>query len=117
VTLTALLSQSATIVRRSPSGTTDDYGNDIPDETTEDVECYLEQRQRDEDDLSGEVSESEYLLIVPAGTVLDTGDEVIVNELAYEMVGAPWEAWNARTGQVGHIEATVKRVAGEDDAS
>ena len=112
-----LLTQTATIIHRSESGTTDDYGNDIPSETQEEVDCYLEQRRRTEDDELGEVSEADYLLILPAGTAIDTGDVAVVDERAYELIGDPWSAHDPDTSADHHIEATVRRTAGEEDLS
>lgn len=104
-------------MRRSDVGVADDYGNATTVETTEAMACYLEQRRRSEDENLGEVSEADYLLVLPAGTDIDTGDEVIVGEHHYEMIGTPWVADNIGSARVGHVEATVRRTAGEEDLS
>lgn len=117
MTLATLLTQPATIVRRSESGVTDAYGNAIPSETSEEVDCYLEQRRRDEAEDQGEVSESDWLLVLPAGTEIDTGDEVVVDARAYEVIGEPWSAHDPLRGGASHVEATLRRTAGAEDVS
>lgn len=113
--LSHLLTRECTIVRRTPSGDTDDYGNDIPAETTTVTVCELQQTQRTEGADAGETSATTWLLILPANTLLDTSDSVSVSGHEYELVGDPWTARNPETGVDHHLEATVQRVAGAED--
>lgn len=118
--LSDLLNRPCTITRRSQSGTTDDYGNDIPAETTVETVCELQQRDRradSEPDLAGELSDTLWLLVLPAETDIDTGDVVEVDGLVYEMFGDPWLARNPRTGEESHVECTLRRTASAEDAS
>jgi hypothetical protein len=115
--LSKLLNRTVTITHRSASTDTDDYGNEIATETTTDTTGELQQQRRDEQDLAGETSDTHWLLILPAGTTIGTGDSVEVDGHVYELVGEPWPARNPRTRAESHIEATLRRVAGSEDAS
>lgn len=119
MTLTALLNRPVTLIARAASGDDDEYGNDKPDETLTATVCELQQRVRDEPDggqgAAGEISRTDWLLILPAGTPARTGDAAFIDGQIYELVGDPWIARNPRTQQVSHIECTVRRTAGADD--
>lgn len=115
MTLTDLLNRPVTIIHRSASGSTDAYGNDVPDETLTATTGELQQVRRDEPGGEGETSRTDWLLILPAGTLLRTGDAVIVDGQEYELVGDPWIARNPRTRLTSHIEATCRRTAAADD--
>lgn len=111
MSLQALLNRTVTITSRAPSSDTDAYGNTVDAETTTVTVGEVQQQQRDESP-DGLVAETTWLLIVPAGTNVDTGDEVIVDDLAFEVQGPPWEVRSPRTGTVHHIEATLRRTGG-----
>lgn len=113
--LFALLNRTCTIVHSSTSDDTDAYGNPVPGETVTDVACELQQVQRTEPAGHGELSRTDWLLILPASTLLATGDQVLVDGEAYEVTGDPWRARNPRTGLEHHVEATLRRTAGADD--
>ena len=116
--LASMLNRTCTIIRRSESGSTDRYGNDIPSEDLIPSVCEVQQQRRTEDRERGEASEADWLGIFPAGTDLDTGDAVEVDGLGtFEMVGAPWPARNPRTQAESHVEATLRMTAGAGDAS
>lgn len=115
--LSTLLNRECILLLRDPTGSTDDYGNDVTTTSNVDTVCELQQKRRDEDDDQGETSDTHWLLILPAGTQIDTGDAVQIDGQVYELVGAPWEARNPRTGAASHIECTVRRTAGSEDAS
>lgn len=106
-----LLTRACTIVTRSDSGDTDDYGNPIETETSTDTACELQQLQRAEPNDAGEFSDSTWAIFLPAGTTISTGDAVTVDETVYELVGAPWEVRHPITGRMTHIECTA-RLAG-----
>lgn len=116
--LSQLLNQPCTIVRRSASSATDEYGNEIPDETEISTVCELQQERHLSDAEpanQGELSDTKWLLVLTTGTVIRTGDVVIVNGERYEMFGDPWHARNPRTGAESHVEATVRRTASSED--
>lgn len=112
MTLSQLLNRPMTLILRSDTGDEDAYGNDVPDETFVEVAGELQQQRRTEPADAGETSLTDWLLILPAGTLLNTGDAVICDGQVYEVVGAPWAARNPRTGAESHVEATVRRTAG-----
>lgn len=113
-----LMNLSCQIVRRGPSGTEDDYGNEIPGETVVSTVCeFQNQRGRAdaEDGSHNELSESRWDVFLPAGTDVTSGDALIVDGLEYEVDGESWSVRNPRTGNLSHVEVTVKRVAGSED--
>jgi hypothetical protein len=110
-----LLNRPCSLIQRSPGSSTDAYGNDIPAETVVEAVCELQQRQRREPDAYGDLSDTLWLLVLPAGTPARTGDAVMVDGQEFEFVGDPWIARNPRTGVVSHIEATVRRTSASDD--
>lgn len=115
--LASLLNRSVTIVNRSGGAGTDEYGNAVPDESLVETVGELQQQQRAEPVAEGELSDTRWLLVLPAGTLIGTGDAVIVDGETFEVVGAPWPVRNARTGDEHHVEATVRRTAGDEGGS
>lgn len=114
--LSNLLNRRCTIITRTASGDEDDYGNDLPGETVTETVCEIQQRQRDEPGDQGELSVTGWLLILPAGTLIRTGDSVVIDGgHEYEVVGDPWPLRNPRTQQESHIEASVRRTAGDEE--
>lgn len=114
--LSQLLNFPVTITRRSSSGTQDDYGSDLDTETVVETVGELQQQRRTEDPLA-EVSDTTWLLILPAGTDIRTGDSVEADGQTFEMVGDPWPVRHPWTRAESHVEATLRRVAGAEDAS
>lgn len=115
--LADLLNRAVTIINRSDGSETDGYGNAVPDEFLVETVGELQQQQRSEPVAEGELSDSRWLLVLPAGTLIGTGDAAIVDGEVYEVVGAPWPMRNPRTGAPHHIEATVRRTAGDEGGS
>jgi hypothetical protein len=77
----------------------------------------LQQQHRAEPDAAGELSDSTWLLILPAGETIKTGDGVIAGGQVYELIGDPWHARNPRTQEPSHIECTLRRTAADEDGS
>lgn len=118
--LSTLLNRSCTIKRRSESGTIDVAGDPVITTTDVSTVCELQQlprRAEGEPGTQGEMSDSQWLLILPAATLIDTGDAVVVDGKTYEMFGEPWHARNPRTGVESHVECTLRRTAGAGDAA
>lgn len=117
MSLTNLITRPCTIVQRRESGTTDAYGNDVPAETSIETVCELQQQRRAEQDDQGELSDTTWQAFFLPSEDIRGGDILIVDGVEYEMFGDPWEARNPRTRVVSHVEATLRRVAGSEDAS
>lgn len=115
MSLTALLNRPLTIVTRTDEGATDVFGNAIPTETLTAVVGELQQQRRAEPGDAGELSDTTWLLILPAGTAITTADAVVCDGQLYEVIGDPWEARNPRTMAASHIECTVRRTASAGD--
>jgi hypothetical protein len=114
MTLSALMSRSCQIVRRSP-GSSDRYGNDIPTESLASATCEIQQMDRSEME-EGSVTETLWKVFLPVNTDIQAEDALIVGGVEYEMVGDPWNA-NSGSSAVHHVEATVRKVAGVEDTS
>jgi hypothetical protein len=115
-----LITTPCTLRLRSESGVEDDYGNDVPTETTVETVCELQKqirRSSEEPEGQGEISDTLWALFLPAGTDVDTSDVVEVDGEMYEMVGEPWPVRHPITGVESHVEASVRRVAGAGSAS
>lgn len=106
-----LITQSCTILRRS-SGEIDAYGNETTVTAQLQTVCALQQTSSSEQDNMGEVSSADYHLFLNSGEAIGTGDAVQVGSATYELIGAPWVAFNPRTGSESHIEAKVRIVEG-----
>lgn len=115
--LEQLLNRPCTLLLRDSTGETDEYGNAKTGTTSVETVCELQQQRRDEPDDQAETSDTTWLVILPAGTEIDTGDAVQVDGHVYELVGAPWHARNPRTQAESHVEATARRTAGAENAS
>lgn len=106
------LTRPCTIRRRTDSATFNDYGDPIPGPPVEvETFCELQQRQRAEGAEQGEMSTTEWLLVLKAGEAIGSADTVVVEGQEFEMVGAPWPVWDPLTKSVDHIEATCRRTA------
>ncbi|MGZ6587885.1 MAG: hypothetical protein ACXVHX_26745 [Solirubrobacteraceae bacterium] len=103
------------MTHRLPGATYDDLGNEIPEEESTETLCELQQTSTTEPALEGESSDSRFLLILPAGTLIATGDTVTIEGQDYELVGDPWRARNPRLGTHSHVQATVRRTSGTED--
>ena len=107
--VTDLMTRAVTIVREYESGEADDYGNMVPARTLVQTVGELQQRGRDEPGDQGEMSRTDWLLFLPAETVIDTADRVIVDGAGFEVVGDPWHVRNPRLAALSHVEATLRR--------
>lgn len=87
----------------------------MPTETLVTVLGELQQARRDEPAAAGELSDTRWVLFLPAGTDVATGDAVIADGQLYELVGDPWQARNPRTQQPSHIECSVRRTGQSGD--
>lgn len=113
--LSTLINRPCVITRRLSTGSEDDYGNLIPDESTIETVCELQQKQRTEPAGQGELSDTQWTLFLLPGDTLRTGDVVTVDDEDYEVVGEPWQARNPRTQLLSHVEATLRRTASTGD--
>jgi hypothetical protein len=111
----SLMNRSCTLVRRTGSESYDELGNEIP--STEEVEtrCAFQQRERSEN--ADEISETSYLLVLPAEEAIDTSDAVVIDGVSYELAGAPAQIEDHLTGNISHIEATIVRASSAEDSS
>lgn len=111
----ATLFQPMTLVQRADLGATDDYGNAVMTETLVETTGALQQIRRDEPEAQGETSDTRWLLAMPYGTPITTGDAIIYRGQVYELVGDPWNADDIGSEAVWHVEGTCRRVRGAGD--
>ena len=102
-----LMTTPVVVVHRQPSGTTDEYGNDVPTETETETVGEIQQRQRSE--TAQGIAAEAFALYLPAGTTIAAGDDVLVAGERYTVEGAPWHATNPLGGEGSHVEATLTR--------
>lgn len=112
--LSQLLNLPVTILRRS-GGTDDGYGNLVPGEDDVGTVGELQQVRREEAGGAGELSDTEWLLILPPDAEINTGDAISIEGRHYELIGDPWVARNPRTQAISHVECTLRRTAGAED--
>lgn len=118
MTLSTLINRPCTIVQRSASGETDIYGDAVPGETRVDAVCELQQTRRDEPDAQqGGLADTVWTAFLLPEAQIDSGDRLVVDGVEYEVVGDPWVARNPRAQADSHIEVTLERTAGSEDAS
>jgi hypothetical protein len=111
MSLAGLMNRPCSIVNVDTSGTEDVFGDVVYDETaTVATVCYVEQRQAREQTAGANTQIEEWLVVLPAGTVIDGAARVVVADLTLEVQGPPWPVWNPRTQAVSHIECTAKQV-------
>lgn len=112
--ITKLFKRSVTIQHHSESANLDVYGSDIS--KMEEIEVMGELQQRSRDEEEGTISQTNWLLFLPADTPIDTNDVVMVDGDSYEVIGDPWHAFNPRTGEHAHVEVSLRRTSGEETA-
>ncbi len=106
-----MMTRTATLIRRVPTGEKDRYGNATTKPVEEVVRCALQQRQRKEHEEGGEISDTLWDLFLPFGTDVGTGAAIRVDGEQYELVGEPWDACEG-SRSMWHVAATVRRTSG-----
>ena len=106
------LKRNVTIRHRSESGIFDIYGSDIPETLETHVMGELQQRSREEEESA--ISRTNWVLFLPGDTPIDTNDVVRIDTEEFEVVGDPWHAFNPRTGEIEHVECSLRRTSGEE---
>lgn len=116
-TILDLMTTAVVVVHREPSGTTDEYGNDVPVESELETVGEIQQRQRSE--TAQGIAAETFALYLPPGTAIAAGDDVLVAGERYTVEGTPWHAQNPAGGEGSHVEATLTRTesTGGSDAS
>ena len=114
MTIDQLLQTAATIQRRAAS-TTDSHGSPVSATTsTTSVFCYIEQRPSSASETLGaqNTARAEYLVVLPAGTTIDSSDRIVIGSTTYEVTSIPWSVKHAPTGVEHHVEVIVTEVTG-----
>ena len=114
MTIDQLLQTAATIQRRAAS-TTDSHGSPVSATTsTTSVFCYIEQRPSAGSETLGpqNTARAEYLVVLPAGTSVDSSDHIVIGSTTYEVTSIPWSVKHAPTGVEHHVEVIVTEVTG-----
>lgn len=114
--LRRLLTLPVTITSKTAGMTDDGYGNEVRQTATVETVGELQQRvSRQAGETEDVLSDTSWLLILPADTDIDSDDTVTADGVTFEVVGDPWPVRNPRTGVTTHLEASLQRVAGPDD--
>lgn len=109
------LKRQVTIQHHAESGNLDVYGSDIS--SVIEIQTVGELQQRSRDEAEGAISQTNWVLFLPPATAIDTNDVVTVDGESYEVTGDPWQAFNPRTGEFEHVEASLRRTSGEEQAA
>lgn len=112
--ITNLFKRSVTIQHHTESGNLDAYGSDIS--SVEEITVMGELQQHSRDEAEGTISQTNWMLFLPAKTPIDTNDVVFIEGQTYEVIGDPWQAKNPRTGEIAHVEVSLRRTSGEEAA-
>jgi len=105
-----LINHPCTIVRRSQAEDADDFSGPTEDDPpTVETVCALQQRARTEPDGQGELSDTDWLLILKADEAIDTTDAVEIDGREFEVVGDPWPVVDHEFDTVSHLEVSLKR--------
>ena len=109
MSLVKLLNQPLTLIT---TGTTvDEYGDSvISNGSSVTVLGYLEQIQTEENMLDRDTVANEFQAYLPVGTSVSAYDRIGFNGQTFEVMGAPWQVYNPRTGAVSHLQLKVKVV-------
>lgn len=106
-----MMKTPCTVIRRIPTGEKNRHGVELTEPDTEETRCALQQQRALEVDEGGETSDTRWLLILPHGTEVDTGDAVEVRGDRYEIEGDPWSAEEG-SRSLWHVEVQVRRTSG-----
>lgn len=112
-----LLPHRATIVNREPGGARDDLGNVIDvDVTYEDVPCYVTWGSTTENvdgqDLVVHQARSAWLPTAPLTSASAVNVNLGRGIIRFEVDGEVAIGTNARTGDIDHLEANLRRSTG-----
>jgi hypothetical protein len=108
-----LLTQPCTITTRT-SGGVDENLDPIENETTTQTVCYLESQpvlRLQENQAERDLTRSNAICFLPAGTAITSEDAVTVGPLTYEVIGEPEHVWNPRLAVESHVRCHVQRAA------
>lgn len=112
--ISTLLTTPCTLLLRSNSGSTDDYGNAIESETEVETVCAVQQQRRTEPGEHDDLSDTSWLGFFPVGTDLEAADAVEVDgHGTFELIGDPWPVDDHELGTTSHVEATLRRTGRE----
>lgn len=108
-----LLTTDVTIIPRSRADSDDDFSDPSPTEGTEvETRGALQQRSRTEPNGQGELSDTDWLLILLPGVTIDRTDIVRIEGRDYEVIGDAWPVVDHRSGQVHHLEVSLNHTGG-----
>ena len=113
--LSQLINRDCTILRRSASGSEDDYGNEIQTDHVEQTVVEIQQRVRKEHDDA--VADTDWIGFFLPGEDVQSGDAIVLDGHKFEVVGDPWPVRNPRTQAESHVEAGLRRTGGAEAGS
>lgn len=113
--LSQIINRPCTLLRRAPLGGDDGYGNEI--ETDDALTTVVEIQQRRRDETDDALSDEDWVAFFLPGEDVRSGDAIVVDGHKFEVIGDPWPARNPRTQTESHVECSLRRTAGPEDAS
>lgn len=109
MTVTHLMTHSATLRRRAQTGT-DVYGDAVYSVETEAVLCELQQDRVREIRDNREIEVSVWTLFLPADVSVSGWDEIDIDGRIYTFEGDPWEVRHPQSGEWMFSELKVRQV-------
>ena len=107
-----MLTQTATVEHRSATSV-DAYGNEVATTvSTTAVSAYVEQTAATEVIVDRETYVTDWLVVLPAGTVIDASDQILYGAHTLKVVGPPARPWSPRTRAEHHVECRCVEVVG-----
>lgn len=100
-----------TIVVRRFTTTTDDYGNEERGTATNTSYAgRLIQRDATERTEDGQVTTSDWSVLLPHDADVESSDQIIAGGYTFEVAGPP--VWNPSPGQATHLRVALRHVSG-----
>lgn len=116
--LEALINRPCTLLLRSTTDETDDYGNETDAETEVETVCEAQPTRIAEPEAAGELSDEDWTAFFLPGdaSALTSASAVWIEGLGtFEVVGRPPTLRNPRTQQPAFIQVRMRRTAGPED--
>lgn len=109
-----LLTETATVTERTPTGSRDGYGNVLTANATRTAPCWHEPVliATTENTVGGDIREETWTLFLPAGDPLAGTDAVTIDGVSFEVIGGPAPWRNPRTAEFVYVQATLRRTDG-----
>jgi hypothetical protein len=117
MTLAQMMNRPCILVKRI-AGEKDELGDEVTEPVEIETVCDLQQQGGFHSESDDEVSDTRWVLYLPADLEVGVGDAVRVEgDGEFEIYGEAWRVRNSRTRAYSHIEAAVRRTIAPDESA